>query len=111
MGLASVACYLSLYLDILLPRDTVFLGEVHYHGGIAHPEPMTDHYLDFCLREGFNIIVGPSDCMEDIRDVVAEDRYQGITLIELDNAQEIVTKLFQLLPRREDGACAGLAGT
>ena len=97
VGLASVACYLSMYLDVPLPRNMVFLGEVRYQGEIYHPVPMNEHYLDFCLREGFSRIVGPSSRLQVLRDVVTKDRYEGIELIELTNVKDIVPKVFRLL--------------
>ena len=97
VGLASVACYLAMYLDVHLPRDMVFLGEVRYQGGLCHPMPMDVHYLDFCLKEGFRRIVGPSDALLVLRDRVNEDPYRAIELIELTNAKEIVPKVFQKL--------------
>ena len=70
-----------MYLDVSLPRDIVFLGEVRYQGEIYHPMPMNEHYLDFGLREGFTRIVGPSSRLQVLRDAVTKDRYQGIELI------------------------------
>ena len=104
VGLASVACYLSMYLDVSLPRNMVFLGEVRCQGEIHHPMPMNEHYLDFCLREGFRRIVGPSSGLQVLRDVVTKERYQGIELIELTNAKEIVPKVFEVLREAADMA-------
>ena len=102
VGLASVACYLSIYLKIPLPRDTIFLGEVHYYGGLFHPLAINDHYLDFCVKEGISRIVGPSSRMQVLLNTVTQERYQGIELIELTNASEIVLKFFEVL--RQNGA-------
>ena len=105
VGLASVACYLSMYLDVPLPCNMVFLGVVRHQGEISHPMPMNEHYLDFCLREGFSRIVGPSSRLQVLRDVVIEERYQGIELFELTDAKEIVPKVFEVL--REAAGHAG----
>ena len=92
-----MACYLSVYLNVPLPRDIIFLGEVHNFGGLFHPLPVNNHYLDFCLEEGFTRIVGPSDRLQALRGAVNQAPYQGIELIELNNAAEIVPELFELL--------------
>ena len=104
--MASVACYLSLYLNVPLPRDIIFLGAVHYDGGLLHPLPMNEHYLDFCVREGFRRIVGPTDDLAVLRDAVAKKEcYRGkIELIGLDDASEIIPKLFKVLLQNQGGA-------
>ena len=93
-----------MYLDVPLPRNMVFLGEVRYQGGITYSVPIDEHFLDFCLREGFSRIVGPSTRLQVLREVVTKERYQGIELIELTNAKEIVPKVFEVL--RETAAMA-----
>ena len=96
-GLASVACYLSMYLDVHLPRDMVFLGEVRFQGGLYHPMPMDVHYLDFCLKKGFRRVVGRSERLHVLRERLNEDPYRAIELIELSNARELVPKVFEKL--------------
>ena len=109
VGLASVACYLSLYLNVPLPRDIIFLGEVHYHGGVHHPTLLDEHYLDFCVREGFSRIVGPVKRLQALNDLVTLEQYQGIKLIGLNNALDIVYDLFmELVPGDEDEAVAAV---
>ena len=93
-----MACYLSLFLGVRLPRDIIFLGEVHHNGFFHHPTHVNVRYLDFCVREGFKRIVAPSNYLEGIQDVVAkEERYEGIQLTPLRNALEIVPKLLRHL--------------
>ena len=99
VGLASVACYLSLHLDVLLPHNIFFLGEVQCHGQLYHPTVLNEQYLELCVKSGFNRIVGPSSRLEVLQDEVdTNPRYMGIELIGLNNALEIVHSLF--LPLR-----------
>ena len=92
-----MACYLSLYLDVPLPSNTFFLGEVECRGQLNHPVPLNKHYLDFCLEEGFTRIVGSTQDLEAIRELAKQDCYAGIELIGLDLAIDIVPKLFKVL--------------
>ena len=98
VGLSSLACFLSLYLNVPLPSDTLFLGEVECRGRISHPLPLNEHYLDLCLEEGFTRIVGSFKDLQVLEKLVEQDRYSGIELIGLDRAIDIVPNFFQLLP-------------
>ena len=103
VGLASLACYLSQYLGIPLPRDIIFLGKVECRGKLRHSLPVSKHYLDFCLEEGFTRIVGPSSDMNTLGGLATDPRYQGIILTGLNNALEIVTEVFQPLRPVDEG--------
>ena len=97
MGLASVACYLSLHLGIALPRDILFLGEVEWHGHINLDNPLNKVYLDLCLEAGFSVIVGPSANLAVLVEEAKKERYKGVKIIGLDNALDIVPKLCKAL--------------
>ena len=97
VGLATVACYLSIYFEAPLPHTTIFLGEVSPEARIYLPTLPTKEYLDLCIKEGFNWIVGPSNFVQAWHDYVKEAPYQGLTITGLDTASDIVLKVFRVI--------------
>lgn len=95
-----MACHLAMVLGVELPNDIVFLGEVGYDGNIIHPYQTHVHILDLCVKQGYSRIVGPSEEMTPLHEMITPTSpYSGvIEVILLDDAFELVTKVFPMFP-------------
>jgi len=109
IGLAFVACYLAVFLGVVLPDNTVFLGEVAASGDVTFNGLVTWRMLEICTREGWGRVVGLKEVIDRVHSYVAvhPEYERKVEFIPLKTGTDLIPLFFKDCPSTHPWNAAG----